>query len=343
MVKRKLDEVPLTDWEKQICDTNDFATFADLQKFILGRISTLEAVARTSDPKKPPNHAVAKNQNLAKSHHATATESKPASLACSFCGASHFLAACHDFRGKTLEQRQDIVKQKNLCFNCLGAHRVKQCRSTKRCKICNNPHHTLIHRLNVASNEHAGASSNGHQLRSSDSSRETQNVSAAIPCRDNSQSTTSASTNLALAPSIKYTPVLLATAIVKVTSRNGEQYDARALLDQGSEVSFISASLAQRLNLPHKTVTLPINSIGAQRSTVSRGLMSVEVSSRLGPTISFSINAYVLAKLTSYVPPIRVLQNVWPHLQDLELADPDFTSSAQIDLLLGADVYSAII
>lgn len=38
-----------------------------------------------------------------------------------------------------------------------------------------------------------------------------------------------------------------------------------------------------------------------------------------------------------------MLQNPWPHLQGLDLTDPDFSSSGQINLILGAEVYSVIL
>lgn len=33
----------------------------------------------------------------------------------------------------------------------------------------------------------------------------------------------------------------------------------------------------------------------------------------------------------------------WPHLRDLELADPEFLATNEIDILLDADVYAAIL
>lgn len=46
--------------------------------------------------------------------------------------------------------------------------------------------------------------------------------------------------------------VILATAQVTVISKNEELSHARALIDQGSEISLISERLVQRLMLPRK-------------------------------------------------------------------------------------------
>ncbi|VDI60377.1 Hypothetical predicted protein [Mytilus galloprovincialis] len=43
-----------------------------------------------------------------------------------------------------IEDRKRIVKEKQACFNCLGNHRVADCKSDKTCKNCNKRHHTSI-------------------------------------------------------------------------------------------------------------------------------------------------------------------------------------------------------
>ena len=42
------------------------------------------------------------------------------------------------------EKRLAIVKQANLCFNCLGHHKVSQCKSKYRCKTCTRKHHSSL-------------------------------------------------------------------------------------------------------------------------------------------------------------------------------------------------------
>ena len=56
------------------------------------------------------------------------------------------------------------------------------------------------------------------------------------------------------------------------------------------------------------------------------------------------VEAYVLKKVTRDLPlhPIPIALK-WDHLSNLELADPDFRTSARIDLLLGAEVFASIL
>lgn len=50
-----------------------------------------------------------------------------------------------------------------------------------------------------------------------------------------------------------------------------------------------------------------------------------------------------MKKLINNLPSATLRKTKWEHLENLELADPDFYVSGPIDILLGADVYSMII
>ncbi|XP_020298472.1 uncharacterized protein LOC109862748 [Pseudomyrmex gracilis] len=58
---------------------------------------------------------------------------------------------------------------------------------------------------------------------------------------------------------------------------------------------------------------------------------------------AFTITALVLPKLTTYSGGPHVTARLWSHLKHLELADPEFLAADPIDILLGADVFAAIL
>ncbi|XP_046417532.1 uncharacterized protein LOC124178336 [Neodiprion fabricii] len=350
MTARKLDSESLKAWEINIGAQTDPASFDDLEQFLFSRVRALEAVDRVSTSRKAHSNPIAKAnpQRSAKVHQtninrANENESKqstavPSGLNCALCTKSHYISTCPEYRNRTPDQRRELLVQRNLCFNCLGAHQFRNCRTAKRCQVCTGPHHTTIHRSKAVEQRAPGFSATSPS-ETPEPSKQTDG--AAIPGRDD-QPSTSVSTNVALTSTIQYKPVLLATALVKVTSRTGEELIIRALLDQASEVSFVTESLAQRLALPRKNTSLPIRGIGGKRTVSARGLVNLNIQSRV-KTFSLPVDAYILAKLTSYVPPCRVLKNNWPHLENLELADPDSSSTRAIDLLLGAEAYSVIL
>ncbi|XP_076301718.1 uncharacterized protein LOC143219726 [Lasioglossum baleicum] len=71
--------------------------------------------------------------------------------------------------------------------------------------------------------------------------------------------------------------------------------------------------------------------------------MNLTVSSRLDPTVAYSVDAAILARVFSHEPPTTAVSSTWPHLGNLDLADPEFTSRQPIELLLGANIYALII
>lgn len=59
----------------------------------------------------------------------------------------HPLFYCEAFKGMTVDERADYVRQKKLCFNCLShGHGTRDCISMYRCKRCGKAHHSTLHR-----------------------------------------------------------------------------------------------------------------------------------------------------------------------------------------------------
>lgn len=56
-----------------------------------------------------------------------------------------------------------------------------------------------------------------------------------------------------------------------------------------------------------------------------------------------TVSAIMLPRLTVYAGMTSVAVKDWPHLRNLELADPEFLTTDGIDILLGANVYAAIL
>ncbi|XP_046615350.1 uncharacterized protein LOC124302827 [Neodiprion virginianus] len=316
MTARKLDFESLKAWEINIGAQTDPASFDDLEQFLFSRVRALEAVDRVS------------------------TSLHGRTLRAKLC-LMHKVALYFNVSRVSQQNTGSAARASRTAKSVFQLSRgapIQKLSDSKAVQVCTGPHHTTIHRSKAVEQRAPGSSATSPS-ETPEPSKQTNG--AAIPGRDD-QPSTSVSTNVALTSTIQYKPVLLATALVKVTSRTGEELIIRALLDQASEVSFVTESLAQRLALPRMNTSLPIRGIGGKRTVNARGLVNLNIQSRIR-TFSLPVNAYILAKLTSYVPPCRVLKNNWPHLENLELADPDSSSTRAIDLLLGAEAYSVIL
>ncbi|XP_015124153.1 uncharacterized protein LOC107046145 [Diachasma alloeum] len=136
--------------------------------------------------------------------------------------------------------------------------------------------------------------------------------------------------------------VLLATARVKVISRRRFMTKARALIDHGSEVSFISEQLVNQLHLQRRASTVERVEIGGINSGHTRGIVSVNLQASHG-THQLQLNAHILKKLTAIIPSFSCSSARIGSLQNLQLSDPHYLRPGPIDIILGADNYGRII
>lgn len=62
---------------------------------------------------------------------ATSNSAEAASQLCACCGHPHSTRDCHKFKKLDGAKKAEIVKEKQLCFKCLGGgHRVGECSFT---------------------------------------------------------------------------------------------------------------------------------------------------------------------------------------------------------------------
>lgn len=117
----------------------------------------------------------------------------------------------------------------------------------------------------------------------------------------------------------------------------------KALVDQGSQGSFISEAAAQLLNLDRTPVIGRISGISNSSVVTTKSMVKLTIHSTKCEASTFEVNAYVLKKLTSLLPSREFPQDTWPSYMQLDLADPNFHKPGSIDVLLGADVHAHIL
>ncbi|CAF4899123.1 unnamed protein product [Pieris macdunnoughi] len=138
--------------------------------------------------------------------------------------------------------------------------------------------------------------------------------------------------------------VLLATAVIKAQAKNGQFYLLRALLDQGSQASFITESAVQLLGLRKTLNKSIISGLGGDKGVLaSKYNVEVLVQSNHDHNFEMEAQAHVLRTITSLLPSTKIQKVDWPQLFSLNLADPHYSTPSKIDILLGADVYGDVI
>ena len=194
------------------------------------------------------------------------------------CNGSHSISQCDRYKQLGTHERKTVVRKLKLCMNCLGQHFVADCPSKFSCRTCNGRHHTSLH--------------------------------FDRPVEQQSGVTSGATFS---GPS-----VLLSTAMVGIDDRAGKTLMFRALLDSGSQTSFITAEAASKLNLARSTVDVKISGIGGRQQAAKES-----VSLLVGPQ-KLPVTAVVLNSMAGNIPSQSINLKQLKSMKSVALADKSF-------------------
>lgn len=132
---------------------------------------------------------------------------------------------------------------------------------------------------------------------------------------------------------------LLPTVKVSVKGADGTSLTLRALLDSGSQVSFINEKIVQKLGLKPMQTNTNIIGITNTSSQVKYSL-PIEVCS-LVSSFKITVNCNVIDKITCELPQIEVKPFEIP--PGFKLADDTYNTPGEIDMLMGCNVFFQVI
>ncbi|XP_054276868.1 uncharacterized protein LOC128995865 [Macrosteles quadrilineatus] len=135
------------------------------------------------------------------------------------------------------------------------------------------------------------------------------------------------------------TTVLLGTAVIRLQESTGNFQSARALVDAGSQSSFITEACAQRLGLPRRRHIQPILGLSETSVLSNKGIVLCVLKPSHQDTPILEANAIVLNRITSQRPSTTLHEKVRLFYQGWDLADPEFYLPSKIDFLIGADLF----
>lgn len=204
---------------------------------------------------------------------------------------------------------------------------VSECKFKKMCPICGKKHNGLLH-FDGEKNENRNERSATKEYTKK--SYVATSVNNEIVC-----ATAHDQCNIG---------TLLATALIRIKTKDGWSEKVRALIDQGSMSSFIDEKPVKKLNLKQRKSNINICGIAGSIEP-AKGTVELQFSACYPTSFKANVDAIILNKLTTFLPnrdfDTSVMQN--NELELLTLADPQFNKSAKIDMILGADVYAALI
>ena len=152
-VCRRLDPETHEAWEIFLGASTEPPTYSALDTFLESRSRALETVNARSTPTNPRSPATPPSTAPTARVHTSSPRQSSSTLVtpstqrapCPYCSGQHYVGACPTYKAKNTQERREFISSKNLCFNCLGQHRRSDCRSSKRCSVCNRDHHSTLH------------------------------------------------------------------------------------------------------------------------------------------------------------------------------------------------------
>ncbi|KAJ8914034.1 hypothetical protein NQ315_017552 [Exocentrus adspersus] len=338
MLLDRLDSDTASKFESNYASNNEIPSFDDLLKFLQERCVTLKRLNhQQTSSKSNTNSPDSSRHNASSSYPKKSFTSffaqNKGSGSCPLCKSNHLIYKCAQFTHLSPKDRYNLAKSRKWCINCLGSkHLVKDCGSSSRCFKCNQAHHTLLHFVDSATASTSNITPPPQDSTSSPSTTPPSNL-------DYADSSSRATTSLSCSLSSK-TTVLLSTALIKVLDSQGNYRTLRALLDSGSQVNIVTENCCHTLGLSRRNISLAIQGLGHMNATVSKAVNFVaRPCDSLEP--KFTVEAIVLPQICgTFMPRTPLATQKWSHISNLKLADPKFNIPSNIDVLLGAEIFS---
>ena len=301
----KLDVNTHREWQKHLT-TSQLPTFQQFLEFVNHRCQMLEASAKKSASAPQIQLRPQSNAKRQAAHVATVKNK------CTFCAGEHLIYFCPDFLRLSIEQRFREIQQRKLCNNCLRSkgHQAQSCKSGA-CKLCQAKHNTLLHKQSQAPSASDGD----------------------VAVDESPKIPATVATSLFVDKSY----VMLSTALVYAYDQAGSRNLCRVLLDCGSQANFISRQTLNMLGLKARRFNVSVSGLN-QISTSSTHVARVKIQSRINSFTS-ELDCIVVDRITDKLPAISMRREGLTLPPNIKLADPHFYESADIDVLIGADIF----
>lgn len=222
---------------------------------------------------------------------------------CPICREEHKLYMCEKFKLLSVAERRKRIIEWRRCYNCMGTNHT-----SKTC-LSGSRCATCKRRHNSLLHQ------NGEVEQASGSKFVGQ-----LAGNYNKQ-------------------ILLGTIACEVVTDSG-RIKVRCIVDNGAQISLITTACVNKLGIPHDLGEHIIGGIGNMKTT-TRG--AVQITIQKG-AVKKKINAAIIDKISDRQPTQTISKSNQTYFTTMiNLADPEFYLSKDVDILLGCDVYNDIL
>ena len=202
---------------------------------------------------------------------------------CLFCSQIHNLVDCPAFAKIPVRERFDFVMKQRLCFSCLrGGHQSRGCYKKKPCSHCNGRHASLMHSDSSEDTHEQPTSERASQQPARSREKEDQNRSQQGVNQKNLLSDESNGVERVCDLTTAEGPVTALPIVPVKFSAQGSPFciETYALLDTGSNSTFCSSRLFDRLGVKGKHLKVKLTTMGTAEgvdSVVASGLVVLDL------------------------------------------------------------------
>ena len=247
---------------------------------------------------------------------------------CVYCDREHTSSSCSNVTDTM--KRKELLRKSGRCFVCLKRHHLsKDCRSNFNCRKCRGRHHVSI------------------CPRTADKQPNTPASDARVPPGEVSGTPEAPPTTNSLCAG-GHRNILLQTARLELirSGGNGPLISARAMLDSGSQRTYVTNRLRDQLRLPTvSTERIRIKTFGSTESCDdSFDVVHLGIKTKEGGIVEIAalVVPLICSPLTSQ--PINASSEHYEQLTGLELADSgDSGDPLIVDVLVGSDSYWSLV
>ncbi|XP_039763051.1 uncharacterized protein LOC120635903 [Pararge aegeria] len=336
MASSKLDNQTSMKWEEHRNTLSDIPTLEQFHKFLKDRADVLESFNQhkiqnkritsshgVSGPSSNNNYTRNSKQNKVFSYVTQPSSNNNTNryrTRCIVCKGNHFIYTCPSFLAKSPELRIAEAQRLQLCMNCLrSTHKTRDCLGGT-CRECGKLHATILHRPT--------------------------NQEPATPAQGSSDTVAAQTAVEEISVNISRQPishVILSTVSIRVTNpKNSKSEIIRTLLDSGSQSSFLTQRVKERLNLEAIPTDINIIGIGNNTNNYVTERCFVQVSS-LHSDYNTNLSCFIMPELTGNIPKAYIDRKQIDIPNHIQLADPYFYISGPVDAIIGADLFWEVI
>nr|CAI5853404.1 unnamed protein product [Callosobruchus analis] len=351
----KFDKTTRRDWEAYKYK-NELPNMEDMNMFLKERCEMLEKL----ETNKQDNSL--KNKKVSSSLVINAVSK----LKCYVCEKDHTFYNCDVLLNMPVEKRIEKVKSLKLCIICFKPnHPFWKCRA-RRCIKCNKTHNSLLHidggvgpsasaqsAVGVTVVQTALGVSTTAGVGNGDARGELSATSTVLAVASHAEKPAATDGTENERPSVNSTRtvceigsvpeaahVLLSSALVKIIV-GGQTYTAKALLDNGSQSSFVTEALCNRLQLEKLHIDHTVREIGMGTINI-KNRVNIKISSVYNK-FELDVGCLVISKITDKLPRCTFKKSIIKIPEHLKLADPNFNVTGEVDILLGAQEFWKIV